>query len=348
MGDGSNKRKEGPGASRNGAGKKSKGGNAGKWQTPHQKAKHAERADLGRTLEVSDAGIWVTYARGMKGKAMREFRALCDEYGESLFGVKPAGEEAEDEKEDEEQDIEASIQQELASMAPQKPKTKQIFTPISTSLECLFFMKTMIPVEPLQLVTRICQDAKDCPDPRQRKVKYINRLTPVFDTDRATDKGIDRVARTVLAPYFELKSESGNDVTEKAAASQDEGDGAASCTGCLLQYAIRYNIRNHTAFKSAVVIKKIADLVSPKHKVNLTSPDKVVLVEIYQVSGPLAYSTYRGIMKLTSAETFCGVSVVDGKQWEELKRYNINELYKLGSEEEKKSEPAPEGAAEST
>lgn len=34
------------------------------------------------------------------------------------------------------------------------------------------------------------------------------------------------------------------------------------------------------------MIKKIADLVSPKHKVNLTSPDKVVLVEIFQVSGP--------------------------------------------------------------
>lgn len=44
--------------------------------------------------------------------------------------------------------------------------------------------------------------------------------------------------------------------------------------------------------------------------------------------------------KLTSVETFCGVSVVDGEQWKELKRYNINELYK---KEEKES-----AAAEST
>jgi tRNA acetyltransferase TAN1 len=35
--------------------------------------------ELGRTLEVNDAGIWVTYARGMKGKAIREFKCLCDE-----------------------------------------------------------------------------------------------------------------------------------------------------------------------------------------------------------------------------------------------------------------------------
>jgi hypothetical protein len=52
----------------------------------------------------------------------------------------------------------------------------------------------------------------------------------------------------------------------------------------LLQYAIRHNIRSHSTFKSDVVIKKIAGLVSPKHKVNLGSPDKVVLVEIFQVS----------------------------------------------------------------
>lgn len=59
----------------------------------------------------------------------------------------------------------------------------------------------------------------------------------------------------------------------------------------VLQYAIRHNIRNHTAFKSDAVIKKIAGFVSPKHKVNLTSPDKVIMVEIFQVSGPCPYSS---------------------------------------------------------
>ena len=40
------------------------------------------------------------------------------------------------------------------------------------------------------------------------------------------------------------------------------------------------------------MIKKVAGLVSPKHKVNLTKPDKVILVEIYQVSGPSFVRTY--------------------------------------------------------
>ncbi|KAF4345780.1 dihydropteroate synthase [Fusarium beomiforme] len=326
MTDGTGKRKQGPGG--NGpATKKSKGGSGGKWQTPHQKARKTEQVELGRTLEVNDAGIWVTYARGMKGKAITEFKNLCNEYGESLFGVKPPNEDGDSDEDDEDSgDIEASIKKELASMAQPKPKTRQTFTPIGTGLDCVFFMKTIKPIEPMKLVTKVCQDAKDCPDPMQRKTKYINRLTPVFDTDKATDKGIERVARSVMESHFELKPESGDDASAESAPSKQEGEGSEACT-----YAIRYNIRNHTAFKSSEVIKKIADLVSPKHKVNLASPDKVVLVEIFQ---------------LTSVETFCGVSVVDGKESEELKRYNLNELYKVALEDKKqKGKPAREGVA---
>lgn len=55
------------------------GGSAGRWKTPHQKAKLAERVELGTTLAVGDEGIWVTYARGMKFKAIREFKDLCIE-----------------------------------------------------------------------------------------------------------------------------------------------------------------------------------------------------------------------------------------------------------------------------
>jgi tRNA acetyltransferase TAN1 len=42
------------------------------------KARQAHKIEMGSTLEVDDAGIWVTYARGMKGKSMREFKAICN------------------------------------------------------------------------------------------------------------------------------------------------------------------------------------------------------------------------------------------------------------------------------
>ena len=118
----------------------------------------------------------------------------------------------------------------------QKPKERQVFTTVRTNIECVFFMKTMEPVEPAKLVSQICQDAKACPDPRQRKTKYINRLTPVFDTDKATDKGIERVARTVLASHFELKPESADGAegvaegAEKAEQSESSDDSKPACT----------------------------------------------------------------------------------------------------------------------
>ncbi|KAJ6440880.1 THUMP domain-containing protein [Purpureocillium lavendulum] len=307
MGDGDRKRKQQSGGADGGRAsfKRSKGGSSGRWKTPHQSTKMTEKVDAGAALDVGDEGIWVTFARGMRAKAMREFKELCEEYGETLYDIKPprAAAEADDESENDE-DIEASIKKELEAIKDEsKPKVRHIFSPVSAGIECLFFMKTMAPVKPGEFVLKICRDARDCPDPRQRKVKYINRLTPVFNTEKATEKGIVKVARSVLAPFFTLAAEEeGVEDTRR-----HESDGAA-CT-----YAIRHNIRNHTTFKSDEVIKNIASLVDTRHKVNLGHPDKVILVEIFQL--------------------FCGISVVDGKEWETLKRYNLNALYGMTPEE---------------
>lgn len=39
---------------------------------------------------------------------------------------------------------------------------------------------------------------------------------------------------------------------------------------------------------------------------------------------------------------FCGISVVDGAEWESLKRYNMNELYRLTSDVQSQDEPKAE------
>lgn len=90
-------------------------------------------------------------------------------------------------------------------------KIRQTFTPVSAGIECLFFMKTMEPIEPGALVLKMCEDAQACLDPRSRRCKYINRLTPVFDTEKATENGINKVARGVLSSTFHLKDESTTD-----------------------------------------------------------------------------------------------------------------------------------------
>ncbi|KAG5927243.1 hypothetical protein E4U42_002418 [Claviceps africana] len=301
----SQKRKQGPSKSDAVTSyKRSKGGSAGRWKTPHHRDKMVDKVELGATFHVGDRGIWVTFARGMRERAIREFKILCDEYGKIMYSIDAPGSGSRHVLREKDEDIEAAIEAELSDMKSQeKTKTRQVFTPVSTGIECLFFMKTMEPVEPGALVRRMCEDAQACSDPMNRKCKYINRLTPVFDTEKATENGINKVARTVLSSTFQLKDESTKHLDQSLRAS-DQVEPVPAYT-----YAIRHNIRNHTEFKSDEVIHKIANLIDGRHKVNLSSPDKVILVEIFQL--------------------FCGISVVDGKQWVALKRYNMSALYDL-------------------
>lgn len=226
----------------------SKGGSGGRWKTPHYQAKMSDKVDMGKAFEVGDQGFWVTFARGMKSKATREIIDLCEEvsqlnvysgyqelisyfkYGESMYGLQKQSETTQDqaeEEDDEPADIEAAIQKELSNMKSTKPKTRKAFSVVSTNLECLLFVKTMNPVEPVEFVRNICQDARDCTDIMSRKTKYINRLTPVSNMDKSTEKGIDRVARTAMEPYFELVKAEGTDESAEAekAPKKDEETG---------------------------------------------------------------------------------------------------------------------------
>ncbi|KFH42923.1 tRNA acetyltransferase-like protein [Hapsidospora chrysogenum ATCC 11550] len=319
-----NKRKQGPGGTSNGsAPKRSKGGSAGRWKTPHHQAKLSHRVEMGKTLEVGDQGIWVTYARGMKTKAIREIDELCQEYGESLYGIPrdPGPGEDQTREEDGEDggpaDIEASIQKELSDMKPAKAESRKIFSIVPADVECLLFIKTMAPVEPVEFVRKICQDARDCTDIMQRKTKYINRLTPISTTDKASDSGIVRAARAAMAPYFDLVKVEGQDESSGPDAGEESKKEKNEGSGPKYAYAIRQSIRVNITVKSDALIKKVASLVQPEHKVNLTKPDKVVLVHVYQM--------------------LCGVSVVDGAEWESLKRYNMNELYLQAAEKQKEA-----------
>lgn len=203
-----NKRKQPPTGSSGGAFKKRQGGSAGRWKTPHHKNNQAHAVEVGRALEVGDQGFWVTYARGMKFKAMREMQNLVEEYGESMYGIpRPVADDEEKGNEDGEEDIEASIKAELDGMKQAKPVERKPFSIIAAEVECLLFVKTQAPVDPVEFVRKLCIDARDCQDIMQRKVKYINRLSPVVSMEKATENGLMRVARRVLGSHFRLVKE---------------------------------------------------------------------------------------------------------------------------------------------
>jgi len=303
--------------------KRSKGGKgAGAWQTPQHKAKVASLQDKGVTIGVGDKGIWVTFARGMDAKAISEFNLLCDEYGKTMYNIAPPDEDVESDNEAE--DIEDSIKKELEGISGGgKSKSKRNFKAIKAGIECVFFMKTRDPVDPVELCRRICQDASLCTDLKERKTKYINRLTPVTFVDKASENGVARVARKALAAHFELTMDTLPRVTdseikegsvETGVGKEDVREQEISAEAPreaekpAFTYAIRPSIRSNSSLDRDELISQIAKAVNPRHKVNLTNPDKVVLVDVFQ--------------------SFCGMSVFERSDWDGLKKLNVNELYK--------------------
>ncbi|KAH7409481.1 hypothetical protein BKA64DRAFT_705243 [Cadophora sp. MPI-SDFR-AT-0126] len=287
----SNKRKERSGGDRDQRGsKRSRGGSGGKWQTPHQKAKIASRGS--GKIEPGDVGIWATCAKNMEGRATEELKVMFEECAERFYGIQPgSGEDAEDGD-----DIEASIQKELAAL-DNKQSTTKLFSPVHLDIPCVLFFKTGPAIEPVDFVHRICREIVDRPG--VRRMKYVNRLTPMALMAKATERGLQDLGHTVLQKHFQMAA----DVSEEPTPGEEKcSEGIPNPS-----YAIRPTTRAHTApLKRDLVIKSIADSISNVHKVDLTTPDKVILVEIFQ--------------------SVCGMSVV-GSDWEALKRFNLAELY---------------------
>ncbi|RYC57189.1 hypothetical protein CHU98_g9020 [Xylaria longipes] len=294
--------------------KRSKGGNQGKWMTPSHKAKLT--AIKGRTLEVGDMGFWVTCQRQKEMRAADEILSICEDYGQKLFGINS---DATDEDQEQE-DIEAAIEKELAAMKKPSSKPKDgPFDLLRMNVDCVLFMRTRAPVDPLVLVREICKDAAASKDRSMWRSRFINKLTPITLTGKATEKGLEDVAEKVLAEHFQL--------AEGETETGDSEDSACS-------YAIRPTLRAHTTLRRSGVIDKVAKMISKRHKVDLKNPDKVIIIEIFQ--------------------TFLGMSVV-GEDWEAMKRYNIHELYSAASksaanseESEKQAEGEEEGKTRPT
>ncbi|KAI0150607.1 hypothetical protein GGR57DRAFT_187554 [Xylariaceae sp. FL1272] len=292
--------------------KKSKGGNQGRWRTPSHQAKLD--ATKGRSLEAGDVGIWVTCQRLKEMRAVDEMAALCEEYAQKLFGVNP---DASSDREGEDtEDIEASIEKELATLKPSNKAKSAPFEILKINLDCLIFVRTHAPVDPLALAREIVKDAAATTDKSQWRSRFINKLTPITHSGKATEKGVEEIAKKLLPEHFQLaegEAEETNDEEEK-----------------LCSYAIRPSFRAHNTLNRDVVIPNIAQLISKRHKVDLKNPDKVIVIDIFQ--------------------TFCGMSVV-GKDWEATKRYNIHEMYiaglkskpKAGTDRSRAGTGVPEG-----
>lgn len=168
----------------------------------------------------------------------------------------------EDEAEDEgkEDDIEAELAKELKEMQQSRESKKEQFKPVDLDCECVIFFRTRKPVEPVELVTRICKDAKN---KGVSKTRFTQRLTPISGTETATLEGVKRLAKEVLKDHFH--KESGQEP---------------------LKFAIRPQLRNHNALSRSEIIQTVAECVGNDHghKVDLKNYDKLILIEVFKSS----------------------------------------------------------------
>jgi tRNA acetyltransferase TAN1 len=123
------------------------------------------------------------------------------------------------------EDIEAAVQAELDDMKKQseKPKQEHAFLPVKSGLDCVFFVKTRNPVDPVDFALRFCQDAETYTDRTDRPLKHINKLSPVVSMGSSLNDGLERMARRTLGTVFQLKPEKDHEPNESPADSEDGG-----------------------------------------------------------------------------------------------------------------------------
>ncbi|KAF2827566.1 THUMP domain-containing protein [Ophiobolus disseminans] len=261
----------------------------------NKKARRKTQWDAGRNggvdpraLQPGDTGIWATCAMKKEAKSVGDLRDLFQEYATKVYQPEQSNTAAgDDDSNEEEVDIEAEIKKEVAEI--RKP-TKPLFTSVKLDTQCLMFFRTRSPVEPVSFVEKICQDA--AAGVQIQNCRYVKRLTPITACEKANAKGLEVVAKQVLAPHFHGPNQAGKN------------------------FAIRPSIRNNKDLTRDEVIKTVAAIVGPGHKVDLHGYDLLILVEIYK--------------------NIVGMSVV-GADFEKLKRFNLDELRQIPKVDEEAS-----------
>lgn len=91
-----------------------------------------------------------------------------------------------------------------------------MFSSVRLDIPCLLFFKTQQPIDPVEFVHRICEEI--VAKPGIRKMRYVNRLTPMSCIGKATEKGLEEVGKEVLGKHFQLSSDESRDEEEQTVA----------------------------------------------------------------------------------------------------------------------------------
>ncbi|KAI8576410.1 hypothetical protein K450DRAFT_257152 [Umbelopsis ramanniana AG] len=237
----------------------------------------------GFCIETNVAGVMVMCARKKEDRAVREILDIFNEYADKLYPAE-ASKEEEEENEEEEEDIEAMIAKEVKAMS-NKPKSKKRFVNLQTDTDCVLFIRTNPPVDPVSFVHHILTDIKTT---QKKRTRFVSRLLPVAKTCNSNIPEIVRMAEELFKPYFHTAGEDGKIEPKK--------------------FAIVCRIRNCEKMDRQELTKSLAGVVGKDHTVDLVNPDLVIIVEIIQTIGMISVVKDFYDLKKYNIESICGLN----------------------------------------
>ncbi|KAI9289602.1 hypothetical protein BC943DRAFT_314751 [Umbelopsis sp. AD052] len=238
----------------------------------------------GFCIETNVAGVMVMCARKKEDRAVREILDIFNEYADKLYPVEGTVKDDQEEEDDEEEDIEAMIAKEVKAMS-NKPKSKKRFVNLQTDTDCVAFIRTNAPVEPVSFVHHILTDIKTT---QNKRTRFVSRLLPITKTCNSNIPEIVRMAEEVFKPYFHTPGEDGKIEPKK--------------------FAIVCRIRNCEKMDRQELTKSLAGVVGQDHTVDLGNPDLVIIVEIIQTIGMISVVKDYYDFKKYNIESICGLN----------------------------------------
>uniref|UniRef100_A0A8C6TB65 THUMP domain-containing protein 1 n=1 Tax=Neogobius melanostomus TaxID=47308 RepID=A0A8C6TB65_9GOBI len=209
-----------------------------------------------RELEVGMQGVLITCNMNER-KCTSEAYNLLGEYADELYGpekLQSTEGSSEEEEEEEEEDVDTALKKEVEQLkGSAQTKKQRRFQALESGANNVIFIRTHN-LESDKLVHHILSDLHTT---KKKKSRVILRMLPVTGTCKAFQEDMLKFLATFLEPWFKTPN-------------------AAS-------YQIVFKARNSSHNKRDDIIKAIAGLVgklNPKNKVDLTSPDLTIIVEV--------------------------------------------------------------------
>mmetsp|Transcript_46034 Transcript_46034/g.87834 ORF Transcript_46034/g.87834 Transcript_46034/m.87834 type:complete len:329 (-) Transcript_46034:100-1086(-) len=258
------------------------------------------RGKSGAAIPHNTRGFFLSCENGKEAKTAHQMIGALKELHEELCPSKTKEEESKEEV----ADIQASLASEIAEL--KEDKGKALFSKLEhQSGKGLCFIKMAWSEEgptPSELALKLMEDIKS---KRERKSRFCMRFVPVEHTCYASKEEISKAADDLVAKHFA----SGEGVTP-------------------LKFSVMFEVRASGPFERMEVIDMVAKKVPAPHTVDLTNPDRTIMV--------------------SCVKSVCLLSVIT--RYNELCKYNCNTLAMTDEEREAmikashnqcKNKPAP-------